>query len=426
MRAIRLALSQRDLRLLLAAGLISSTGDWVLAVGLAYYVYTLTGSTLASAIMLLASYLPQIALGSIAGVFVDRWDLRRTMVVADVLLALGLLPLFTVHRPGQMWIVYLVAIFQGCVQQFFTPAQQSMIPHVTEDAHLVTANALGSQSGDAARLIGAGLGGVVVAIGGISLLAFADVASFLISAGLIAAIRAARAQRVARGTNTRLRQRVSRVREEWAEGIRLSARHRVLRVVGLFLLVTCVGEGIMGTLFAPFVRTDLHASSSVYGLIGSAQAIGGICGGLVAAALGARTSASRALGVSAIAFGAIDLVIFLYPLAFLATWPAFALMILVGIPGAFMSAATMTLLQRSTTADHRGRVFGALGAVEAFAMAAGAISAGLLGQTIGIIPTLAAQGAGYVLAGALVLAALRGLDPDPARTETRMDEHAIS
>jgi len=68
----------------------------------------------------------------------------------------------------------------------------------------------------------------------------------------------------------------------------------------------------------------------------------------------------------------------------------------------------MTLFQRATTGDNRGRVFGALGALEGVAVVAGTLTAGFLGQATGIIPVLAAQGAGYVLAGFAVLAALRG------------------
>jgi Na+/melibiose symporter-like transporter len=409
MRAtIALALRHRELRLLLSAGLVSLTGDWVLRVGLAYYVYMLTGSTLASAVMLLASFAPQIVLSSFAGVFVDRWDLRRTMVVANVLLALGLLPLAAVHRPDQMWIVYLATVWEGCVQQFFSPAQQSLLPHVVDDSHLVTANALNSQNNDVSRLVGSALGGVIAAFGGIALLALVDAGSFLISAALIAWMRTAAArEHHAQGSDTGLRTRIGQVRTEWADGLRLCVRHRTLRVIGLFVLVTCVGEGIMGTLFAPFVRSVLHASSTTYGLISSAQAIGGIGGGLLAAAAGARMNAARAMGYGAIAFGLIDLALFLYPLGFAATWPAIALMILVGFPGALLLAAAMTLLQRNTAAGHRGRVFGALGAVEGVALAAGTLAAGFLGQALGVIPVLAAQGAGYVLAGALVLAALR-------------------
>src|SRR5712691_10693721 len=97
-RAIRQALGQRGLRLLLTAGLISLTGDWIMRIGLAYYIYAITGSTLASATMLLASFVPQIVLSSVAGVFVDRWDSKRTMIISNLLLAAGLLPLLAVHR----------------------------------------------------------------------------------------------------------------------------------------------------------------------------------------------------------------------------------------------------------------------------------------------------------------------------------------
>ncbi|MFJ9902158.1 MFS transporter [Streptomyces sp. NPDC101152] len=425
MRAIALALRQRHLRLLLSAGLISLTGDWILRVGLAYYVYALTGNTLASALMLLASFIPQIVLGSLAGVFVDRWDLRRTMVTANVLLALGLLPLLAVHRPGQIWIVYAVTAWEGCVQQFFTPAQQSLLPRLVGDEHLVTANALNSQNSDLSRLIGSALGGAAAAAGGISLLALLDAASFLVSASLIAAIPTApRAERTPTA-HPELRARLRQLRTDWADGMRLSLHQHVLRVIVIFLLVTSVGEGIMSTLFAPFVRSVLHASAETYGLIVAAQAIGGIGGGLLAASIGNRLPATRAMGWAAIAFGLIDLALFLYPLQLAAAWPAIVLMILVGFPGALTVTSVMTLLQRHTTDSHRGRIFGALGAAEGIAFVAGTCAAGFLGRSLGIIPMLAAQGGGYVLAGMLLVVLLRHDSAGHTAPERRTHESTV-
>jgi Na+/melibiose symporter-like transporter len=130
MRTLWRALTRhRNLRLLLSAGLLSLTGDWILRTGLAYYVYALTGSTLASATTLLASLIPQVALGSLAGVYVDRWDRRRTMVVTNLLLAAGLLPLLAVHSRHQVWIIYLVTVAQSSLAQFFTTAEAAMVPH---------------------------------------------------------------------------------------------------------------------------------------------------------------------------------------------------------------------------------------------------------------------------------------------------------
>ena len=437
MHAIAAALRLRGLRLLLGAGLISLTGDWILRIGLTYYIYVLTGSTLASATMLLASFVPQIALSSLAGVFVDRWDSKRTMIVANLLLAAGLLPLLAVHQASQVWIVYVVMATESCVQQFFAPAQQSVLPRLVEEQHLVTANALNGQAGDVSRLAGSAAGGVLAAAGGITALTLTDLASFLLAVLLIARIPALRqaglagpAESAAGTARATMRTRLAQLRDEWADGLRLSARQPVLRVVLIFLAVTSVGEGIMSTLFAPFVRSVLHGSGPDYGVIVAAQAIGGILGGLIAAAAGSRFRPAWLFGGGAVAFGAIDLALFLYPLAHVAVWPAIALMIVVGVPGALLLAGGMTLLQSATADSHRGRVFGALGAIEGVAIAAGAITAGFLGQSVGIIPVLAAQGGGYLVGGTAVLLALRAQQAvilaEPAASTTEVPGAAVA
>src|SRR5262245_28592974 len=136
----------RDYRFLLAAGLVSLTGDWVLSIGLTYYVYAVTGSTMASGTVLLAAFLPQVLLGSLAGVFVDRWDRRRTMIAANLLLATGLLPLLAFDGADRVWIAYVVVLFESCVEQFFTPAASSLAPYLVAEHDLVTANALNGQN----------------------------------------------------------------------------------------------------------------------------------------------------------------------------------------------------------------------------------------------------------------------------------------
>jgi len=425
---LRVLAGHRDLRLVLSAGLVSMVGDWILRIGLVYHVFVLTNSTVVSAILMLSSFVPQLLLGSVAGVFVDRWDRRRTMVVTNLLLAVGLLPLLLVHDASRVWVVFIVLFYESSVAQFFVPAEQALLPRLVDDDQLITANALNGQTRDLSRLVGSAIGGVVAAAGGLVEVTLVDAASFLICAGMVAALRTGGRVDVpdpeaAQQTATALADRIAQLRREWMDGLRLVGHNRVLRLLAIFLLATTVGEGIMSTLFAPFVRQVLHGSNEAYGVVVAVQAVGGIVGGLVAAAIGHRVSPARLLGITAMVFGAIDLAIFLYPLAYVAVWPAAVGMVVVGLPGALMLAGFMTLFQRSTVDSHRGRVFGSLGAAEGVAVMVGTVGAGFLGQYVGIIPVLAVQGAGYVVAGLAMLITL----PAAARSQpaTATTTHSV-
>ena len=311
----RILAGRRDLRLVLSAGIISMTGDWILTIGLIYTVYAATRSTVASALAMASAFAPHVLLGAVAGVFADRWDRKRTMIAADLLLTAGLLPLLLVRGAAQVWIVFAVMFWEGAVQQFFSPAQQAMVPRLVPDDELVTANAASGQVANVSRLAGSALGGLLAAFGGLLAVTLADATSFLASAALLAKVRTS--GRTASRPGGPVRARLGQVGADLRDGLRLATRHRMLRVLMIFALVTSVGEGAMSTLFTPFVEHVLHGTPQDLGLIIAAQAVGGIVGGMVAAASGHRLRAGRMMCYGAVVFGLVDLAIFLYPLG---TW----------------------------------------------------------------------------------------------------------
>jgi MFS family permease len=217
-----------------------------------------------------------------------------------------------------------------------------------------------------------------------------------------------------------VRGRLAGLAEEWRVGLRTVTSSRVLTTLFLMLLITNTGEGIMGTLFAPYVRHVLHGSGQVYGVITGVQAIGGVIGGFLVAVVAERWSPVSMVWVGSILFGLVDLAIFLYPLIWVNPWPAAAGMVLVGLPGAVVVAGVMTLYQRNTTDERRGRVFSLVSLAQAASVVVGSTLAGFLGGPTGIMPILALQGAGYVVAGLLVLARLgvreTSLDLSPTRS----------
>ena len=388
----------RDLRLLLGAGLVSQTGDWLLATGLAFQIYALTGSTLASAAALFATQLPQVVLGSVAGVFVDRWDSRRVIAVSNLLLSVVLMPLFLVHDASQIWLVIVVVAASSCLTPFAMAAQMTLLPSLVETDELVTANAANAQVQNIARLVGAAAGGLLITTGGLGWLAGVDIATFLLAAVLVGLVR----HRRQAGPGGR-----PQFRRDWVEGLGVIRGSRPLVVVMVFFAVSGLGEATMGTLFAPFVADVVGGTGSAFGMIMAAQAVGGIAGGVLVTAIGHRFRPRTLFAWGAVAFGLGDLALFLYPLASSQVWPAVVIIAVVGLPGAALFAGMLTVFQTETPSAARGRVFGVLTTVQNLIMLGSTFAAGAAAQPLGIVPVISVQGVVHVLVGLVVLAALR-------------------
>src|SRR5690348_17013037 len=217
------ALRQRNFAFLWFGQVISLIGDWVLFVALPFYVYTHTGSALATGIMFIVQTIPRIFFGSVAGVFVDRWNRKRTMFIAELSQAFALVPLFLVHSQQWLWIVYIFAFVESIISQFFIPAKSAIIPNLVDEEHLLAANSLNSMSQELTRLVGPFLGGMLLGLLGINSVIVVDAASFLISAGMIALISLPASAIPAKEQNGIASPfaNVTKVWHEWTEGLQL-------------------------------------------------------------------------------------------------------------------------------------------------------------------------------------------------------------
>lgn len=415
---------RRDFLLLITAGTISSAGDWVLIVGLPFVVYRLTGSPAATAGIFVAGFVPPIVLSSVAGVFVDRWPRRRTMVIADLLLAGSLTPLLWVHSASQLLGLYGAVLLLSSIDPFFGPAEGALIPRIVPPEELVQANGVYGAARQVSRLVGAAAGGLVVGLLGIAGLAAVDGVSFLLSAVLLLGVTelgAVAAPRVvAAGVSAAARLRA--VAEEWRVGFRLAWRIRDARVVVLLAMTLGLGEGVFTALSAPFLVGVLHASGPEYGVFFSAQAVGGIVGGFLVASRRAGPAPQTVLPWGLAAFALFDGVLFNYPLVWNGILLAFVLVGMVGVPAAFGNAA-FTALQQTVVEDRfRGRFLGMVATTMGLTMVVGVIAAGLLAPVLGVVPLLELQVAGPALGALLALWAWRaapGLSESGAVAEAR-------
>jgi len=268
---------------------------------------------------------------------------------------------------------------------------------------------------------GSPIGGFIFAFLGLNGVVVLDVASFIIAGAMIALIRAnTRPMRAVAATAQAPGNAWGAVWREWLDGLRLVPGDRLLAMLFLFITITGVGEGIMSTLFVPFVTRVLGGNGLDYGWILSAQAVGGLAGSLIVGRTGLRVTPSRMLGGTAVLFGFADLAVFFYPYFIPGTLLAIVFMIVAGILVSGMVVSLLTMEQTAVSDAYRGRILGAFGTTGALLRLVGSVIAGVLGDRLGIVPVISVQGFGYIVAGVMMLLIVRriGAANAPAGKQT--------
>jgi predicted MFS family arabinose efflux permease len=397
------ALRHRDFALLWSGGLIALAGDYILITALPFFIYSLTGSALAAGLMFVCYMAPSILFGSVAGVFVDRWNRKRTMVIANLLRAAALLPLLFVRSPEWVWVIYVALFVQTSISLFFSPAENALLPTLVGEEHLPAANSLNALNDSLARLLGPAVGGMLLGLLGIGGVTLTNVTTYLLAAGMIALI-AARAAPPPAQLDAAVRSPWGAVWSEWIEGLRLVRRSRI--VTGLFVVMATamVGSGIINTLIVVFVQDIIGGDAVAFGWIMTLQGIGGIVGGVLMGMLGSRFAAPRLLAGGLVLAGAI-LAGIIYGATLTLTF------VLIPIIGAGFIAAIVsiqTMLQRNVEDAYRGRVFASFSTIIAIASLMGTAFAGVLGDRVGALPMLYASAGLFALGGALAAVLLQG------------------
>jgi MFS family permease len=422
-------LRQRDFGLLWLSGLISVIGDFALIVALPLHIYKLTDSTIATAGAFAATFVPRVLFGSIAGVFVDRWDRKRTMFVADLARAVLLLSLLV--AANHLAVLYVVAAIQGTIGLFFRPAESSLLPLLVGKERLVAANAMNSLNDNLGMLIGPALGAALYAWAGLGFVALVDSVSFVGSALLIMMIKS-NARPPANTTIDTGASPWTKMIVDLRAGMRVVRHDRVLSVVFISSWLGAISEGIFLTLaLAPFVLDVLGGTEAQVGWLGAAQAIGGLMAGLIIVRIGHRFAQRRLFGVGMFALGITDFGAFNARLiagpGTAAVGVAMGWMVLSGVPVVAYSSGRQSIVQAQTDDAYRGRVFGSLGSVEGIAILIGLGLGGVLGNSIGIVPVLSASAALRLIGGVIALKFLprddpaKALDDDASLSEINSD-----
>ena len=388
------SLGNRNYRLYFGGQVVSVSGTWMQGVAQAWLVLELTGSGAVLGLVTALQFLPLLLGGPWGGVVADRLDKRRLLLVTQSLmglLALGL-GLLTATGLVQLWMVFAFALAFGCLVAVDNPARQSFVVEMVGPHDLPNAVTLNSVVINAARVLGPGSAGLLIAAVGIGACFLLNAASYV---ALLVALARMRPDQLHRGEPQ------SRGKGQLREGLRYVWATPELRVP---LLVMAV----VGTLAYEFqvtlplvARFVYDGGAQAYGAMSATMGVGAVAGGL-ATARRARPS-TGALVRAGFVFGALILVTAAAP-----TLPlALAALLATGAASIVFIATANATLQLHAAPAMRGRVMALWGVAFLGTTPVGGPVVGWISEALGPQAGLAVGGAATLLASAAAALVLR-------------------
>jgi MFS family permease len=355
-------------RSLLVASFASGVGTMLAVIALTVDIYERTGSGAWVSALLIADFLPTIAIGLLLGPLIDRLSRRALMIGADLARLVVFAALPFAGSPGA---IVALALVVGLANGFFNPAAQAALPNLVRADELARANALYQSSSNLTWLLGPLAGGALLAVSGTDLAYGINAATFAVSAVFIARIP---------GWSFSSERAVSKGhRRDLVEGFELIRRSRALLAVTVAWTLATFGTAAINVAEVFLVRETLGAGNVELGLVMGAAGLGLVLGSIVVGSLLEQRSIGPVYGGSlllmALGFGGAAIA----P----SVWVVLVLVVVAGIGNGGAVVCNPVLVQVGAPDRLRGRAFTVVMSITYVAFAAAMIGAGALTDAVG-------------------------------------------
>jgi MFS family permease len=287
LRRMLAAFTYRDFRVQWIGACTSSIGTWMQIVAQNWLVVSLTTSPFFLGLDAFLQQLPIILFSLIGGVFADRYDRRRTLLMSQVIQmsTSGALALLMYFRVVQIWQILALSFVTGCAQSFGGPAYQSLIPSLVDKKDLPNAVALNSIQFNVARVLGPLLFGLTLSVfrhWGYSEPQAMNACFLLNSLSFLVVINTLMMLRVKHIPPAKS----GRIGEELRSGLSYVRHHGNLAAfIVLAAATTFLGFALL-TFLPIFARKIFHEGADTYSHLMAFSGAGSIVGALIVAWLG--------------------------------------------------------------------------------------------------------------------------------------------
>lgn len=383
-------LKNRQFFALWLANLVSNFGDWLALIALfSLIAFRWKGTPSEVSGMMIAFVIPHALLGPVAGVFIDRWSAKRTMIASDLIRAVLAVLLALAAGLSQ---IYVIVFALSAISVFFMPAQTVAIPRLVRGEELLVANALNSQTINFNRVIAPAVASALVGWAGEKVCFYIDAVSFIFSAVMLSFLVLPHAKGDAQSEK-------KAIGKELLEGLRFIVHHRAILFLIGSMVAAIMALGAFDALVAVYVRDILSSQSQLFGSMLSLVGVTTIVGSGLIGKFGQRYSKLRLVVLGILVFG---ISIFILA-AFGRVWVTLVCCLILGVGVAGVMVPSQTLIQQETPPDILGRVSSTSMSLVTVAQLVSFLAAGEIADRIGI------RNLYYLVAIALVLIGIWGI-----------------
>ena len=264
----------RNFQRLWLAQLVSQFGDRINQLALVgLMAERVPGSAMELAKLMAFTIVPVFLVQPFAGVFVDRWDRRTTLLICDVVRGLLVLSIPFAFFAGQSMVpIYIVVFLAFCFSRFYSPAKMSIIPDLVEKESLLMANTLVSTTGMVAFVLGCALGGFLVDRYGARNGFIIDGATFLVSAALVFSIDISIKLKMDKNSILKVSKEIigpirRSVWSELGEGLRYLAHNKELRLIIAMISTILAAAGAVYVVIIVFIQESFQSVTRDLGVL---------------------------------------------------------------------------------------------------------------------------------------------------------------
>jgi DHA3 family macrolide efflux protein-like MFS transporter len=366
-------LRQRPFRTLWLAQFVSVFGDVLALFGVINLItFRMHGTAVQVTAVTIAFALPLAVVGPVAGVFVDRWNVKRLMIASDLIRAVLILALVLARDVRGICVIFVLL---SAVSSFFAPAQTVTLRTLVPAEGLMAANALMSQNFYVVRIFAPSLAALLIVALGENACFYLDSLSFLFSAAMLSTLIIARPDTETSGKTLKA------FAGDFLAGNRFIFTHSGLSLVFMAMAVAMFVLSSFSPLISIYIRDLLHAGPFSFGVISSMVGVGLILGTQVVNRVARNRAPATVVmsGLLGLGVGVAFLGIFKdVPVAALGTFA-------MGLSVALVLVPAQTMAQRETPSNMMGRVSSSFLSLISLAQVLGLMLSGFLAQIMGVL-----------------------------------------